>query len=248
MFAEIAPRYDFLNHFLSLNLDRSWRQRTVGSLKLPTRARVLDTCTGTADLAVELARALRPLGGMVIGCDFTPEMLRIGEAKRRKALLENLRLVVADSLALPFPAGFFDAVTVAFGIRNVCDPGAGLQEILRVLKPGGTAAILEFSPPERGVLRAGFEVYFRKVLPVIGRWVSGSTAYAYLPNSVVQFPTRGRFAQFLQECGFEDVRISRLTFGVAVLHLARKPSAALNPAQVLAEVVAPMEERKGFGE
>lgn len=233
MFAEISPRYDFLNHFLSLNIDRAWRLKAVRALHLPRSAIVLDTCTGTADLALLLARELQPLGGRVIGCDFTPEMVRIGELKRKKAGAANLRLLVADSLALPFPAGRFDAVTVAFGIRNVCDLKAGVCELLRVLKPGGQVGILEFSPPERGILRAGFEVYFRKVLPTLGRWVSGSSAYAYLPESVGEFPPAARFAALLGECGFEDIRIAKLTFGVAVLHVARKPICARAPAEAL---------------
>ncbi len=232
MFAEISPRYDFLNHFLSLNIDHAWRQKAVRALRLPPGALVLDTCTGTADLALALARAVRSLGGKVIGCDFTPEMVRIGKLKRDRARAENLELLVADSLALPFPAGSFDAVTVAFGIRNVCDLNAAIRELLRVLKPGGQVAVLEFSPPERGILRSGFELYFRRILPTIGRWVSGSSAYSYLPESVGEFPSAQRFAELLKEGGFEAVQIAKLTFGVAVLHLASKPVPAreLEPA------------------
>ena len=234
MFAEIAPRYDFLNHFLSLNVDRRWRRRAVRALGLEPGARVLDICTGTADLALELEQALRPSGGRVVGSDFTPEMLRIGEAKRRRSGAASLRLVAADSLALPFADGSFDAVTVAFGIRNVCDLASGLREMLRVLKPGGQAAILEFSPPERGLLRGVFELYFRKVLPAIGHWVSGSKAYVYLPESVGEFPSVRRFAEILRECGFDPVTATKLTLGVAVLHVGRKPAATREPAHALA--------------
>jgi len=230
MFAEISSRYDFLNHLLSLNLDRRWRRRTVEALRLREGARVLDVCTGTGDLALELARAVRGSGGSVVGSDFTIEMLRCGEEKRRRAGIERLRLVAADSLALPFADGSFDAVTVAFGIRNVADLERAIGELLRVLKPGGQAAILEFSPPERGLLRSLFEVYFRRVLPGIGRLVSGSDAYSYLPASVGEFPSARGFAEKLAACGFEAVTFRKLTLGVAVLHLAWRPVRAVEKA------------------
>lgn len=223
MFAEISPRYDFLNHLLSLNIDRGWRRRAVRELALRPQSRVLDLCTGTADLALELAGAVRGPEGFVVGTDFTPEMLRIGERKRRKAGVERLTLLAADALALPFPDSCFDAVTVAFGIRNVCSLEGCLAEMKRVLRPGGQVAILEFSPPQRGVLRKGFELYFHGALPAIGRLFTGSSAYSYLPRSVGEFPGVERFAQVLSDAGFEAVRWKKLTLGVAVLHLARRP-------------------------
>jgi demethylmenaquinone methyltransferase/2-methoxy-6-polyprenyl-1,4-benzoquinol methylase len=233
MFADISPRYDLLNHLLSLNIDRRWRRRAVRALSLGPRARILDICTGTGDLALALADAVRSSGGRVTGADFTPEMVRIGEAKRRRRRAENLSLVVADSLRLPFDDASFDAVTVAFGIRNVVSLETCLGEMLRVLRPGGEAAILEFSPPGRGVLRLAFETYFRHVLPRIGRIVSGSraagAAYAYLPESVGEFPPPPELSQLLERCGFRNVRCKTLTLGVAVLHVASRQA---SPSQV----------------
>lgn len=230
MFAEISPHYDFLNHFLSLNLDRRWRRQTVASLRLPAGARVLDLCTGTGDLALAMARDRGAVDWSIVGSDFTLEMLRRGETKRRHAALESVRFLAADALALPFADASFDAVTVAFGIRNVVDLGLGMDEMRRVLKPGGQAAILEFSPPRRGVLRGLFEFYFRRLLPAIGRLCSGSTAYSYLPQSVSEFPSVERFVDLLVEHGFERVRSTQLTLGVAVLHLAWRALPVAGPA------------------
>lgn len=233
MFADISPRYDLLNRLLSLGVDRAWRRRVARELRLEPGALVLDACTGTADLAIELARAgaAGPAGGRpprVVGADFTPQMVRLGEAKRRARCLENLSLVVADSLALPFPGASFDAVTVAFGIRNVADLEGALDEMLRILKPGGTAAILEFSTPERGWLRLPFGFYFHRVLPRLGQWISrsrsGGEAYTYLPESVGEFPPPERFSRLLVARGFTKVRHIELSFGIAALHLAASPA------------------------
>lgn len=226
MFAEISPRYDLLNHLLSLNLDRSWRRRAVTELKLRPGAQVLDICTGTADLALECAARDPSPRSRVLGSDFTPEMIRIGETKRRARRANNLTLLVADSLHLPFPDSVFDAVTVAFGIRNVSSLDAALHEILRILKPGGKAAILEFSTPGRGWFRHAFGFYFRHLLPRVGGWISGvragADAYTYLPTSVNEWPSPQDFSKTLQQCGFSSVRHLQLTFGVATLHMASR--------------------------
>ena len=224
LFAEISPRYDLLNHLLSANRDRSWRRRVVAELSLPPGGRVLDICTGTGDLALEIAARVQ---GRVIGTDFTPEMVRRGEEKRRRRRTRNLTFLIADSLRLPFPDATFDVVTVAFGIRNVCDLAAGLNEMLRVLRPGGEAAILEFSSPRDGWFGRVFRLYFRHVLPRLGGWISGvaagGEAYSYLPASVGEWPSPAEFSRQLELSGFTGVRFVPLTLGVSVLHLAARP-------------------------
>ena len=227
MFADISPQYDLLNHLLSFHRDGSWRRRAVRELRLSPACRVLDVCTGTADLALELAAGVAgPDGGLVVGADFTPEMLAIARQKCAGRRGASLQLVLADALRLPFPDEVFDAVTVAFGIRNVCDLRQALMEMLRVLRVDGQLAILEFSPPRRGWLRGAFEVYFRRILPRLGAWISrsrsGAEAYAYLPRSVGEFPSPEGFSRLLEECGFSTVRHVALTLGVVVLHLARR--------------------------
>jgi demethylmenaquinone methyltransferase/2-methoxy-6-polyprenyl-1,4-benzoquinol methylase len=222
MFAGISRRYDFLNHLLSLNVDRRWRRRAARELGLRPGYRVLDVCTGTADLALELCRHLsRQAGGEVLGADFCEAMVRLGERKRQDRGEDRLRLLVADTLRLPFADGTFDAVTVAFGIRNVCDLAAGIAEMHRVLRPGGRCAILEFTTPRWAPLRRLYNVYFHRVLPRLGRWISGSPAaaeaYAYLPASVDGFLSPESLAGELEAAGFERVRSSLLTGGIAVL-------------------------------
>ncbi len=243
MFAEISPRYDLLNHLLSLNLDTAWRRRTVRALALAPGARVLDICTGTGDLALEIEAAIRTSGGRVTGTDFTREMLILGESKRRRRNARSLDFAAADSLRLPFPDETFGAVTVAFGIRNVCDLEGALREMLRVLKPGGVVAILEFSPPSRGFRRRVFEVYFRYVLPRIGRWATGTKAggeaYSYLPASVGAFPAPEGLSRWLERCGFSNVRQMKLTLGVAVLHLASRGLTAPLPTASACRGAAP---------
>jgi len=235
MFAAISPRYDLLNHVLSLNIDRSWRRRTVRALRLDPSSRVLDVCTGTADLAFELAEAVDPLqGGQVIGGDFTEEMIRIAARKRGERRLESPGLCIADTMHLPFADGSFDAVTVAFGIRNVVSLEAGLEEMLRVLRPGGQAAILEFTTPKLKVVRTLYQTYFHRVLPRVGAWLSGSSAgrsaYRYLPNSVSEFPKPDELSTQLKGCGFVDANYESLTCGVACLHLATKPVGRARPS------------------
>lgn len=222
MFAGIAHRYDFLNHFLSLGTDILWRKRTVRALsrKLPASPSLLDLCCGTGDLAMELSRL-----GPVTGCDFCHPMLVIGREKVDRMVGATIRLVEGDALSLPFPDSQFDGVTVAFGVRNYADLNRGLAEILRVLRPGGTAAILEFSRPVLPGFRELFLWYFHRVLPHLGRWISGKEgAYHYLPESVGRFPDAPGFARILEQTGFEEVQFRRFTFGVAALHMGRRPA------------------------
>ena len=220
MFDAIAGRYDALNHLLSAGLDRGWRRRAVGALELSGRERVLDVCTGTADLAMAMAIRAR----QVVGVDVSGEMLRLGLEKVRGASLSP-RVVLArgDAMRLPFADASFDAATIAFGIRNVLDPVQGVAEIRRVLRPGGRLAILEFGSPTMPGLRQVYGWYFRVVLPRIGRLVSHHhDAYSYLPESVQQFPSGAAFAALLGRAGFSDVTPRPLAAGAVWLYVARK--------------------------
>src|SRR5215468_3817840 len=201
MFDRIAPRYDLLNHLLSAGIDRRWRRRALDALELEGPARLLDLCTGTADLLVEgLSRDARHRG---FGADLSERMLLRGRAKlARRGLLDRSGLVCADGERLPLRDAAFDAALVAFGIRNIGDPAAALREVLRVLRPGGRLVVLEFSLPS-GVLGAAYRLYFERVLPWIGGLVSGDRgAYAYLPASVGRFPSVAAFAALLEKTGF----------------------------------------------
>jgi demethylmenaquinone methyltransferase / 2-methoxy-6-polyprenyl-1,4-benzoquinol methylase len=220
MFAEIAPRYDFLNHALSMNIDRRWRrfviEKVADRLRRPG-ATALDLCCGTADLSLELG-TLAP----TIGIDFCHEMLELGLKKVNRAELP-IDLIEGDALEAPFRDSGFDVVTVAFGLRNVDGVEAGLREIHRLLKPGGRGAVLEFSRPKIPVFRNLFHFYFARLLPRIGNAVSGSRfAYQYLPESVQAFPDQDGLAALMRAVGFSDVRYYNLFGGVASLHLGDK--------------------------
>lgn len=221
MFAEIAPSYDRLNHLLSINIDKLWRRFTVGRLKdvlARPGAVALDLCCGTADLTLELEKHAR-----VIGCDFCHPMLVIGNEKIAAKQAWRASLAEGDALRLPFADASFDVVTIAFGLRNLERVEGGLAEILRVLKPGGRAAVLEFSRPSLPVFRQAFEFYFHNILPRIGSLVSGSAgAYHYLPASVRAFPDQKSLAEMMRQIGYANVRYHNLTGGVAALHLGER--------------------------
>ena len=221
MFAEIAPSYDRLNHLLSINIDKVWRRFAVKKLRNVLdrpNAIALDLCCGTGDLTLELERYAR-----VIGCDFCHPMLVIGNEKIAAQAAHKAALAEGDALHLPFADASFDAVTVAFGLRNLEDIEGGLAEIFRVLKPGGRAAILEFSRPIIPGFRQLFEFYFHNILPRIGGLLSGSKgAYAYLPKSVRNFPDQKRLAAMMHSVGYANVSYHNLSGGIAALHLGER--------------------------
>jgi len=222
MFAAVAPRYDLLNHLLSLGLDIRWRRaavRELGSVLEQAGSRVADLCCGTGDLSFALAARSH---GRVWGADFCPPMLALA---RRKAAARQLPVpfLAADSLSLPFRDESLDAVATAFGFRNLADYGRGLAEMWRVLKPGGVLAILEFSRVRWPLFGPAFRFYFRFILPSIGRLVSGVAGpYSYLPDSVNRFPDQDALAELMRSAGFRNVRYRNLTGGVAALHLGEK--------------------------
>ena len=222
MFAEIAPRYDFLNHALSLNIDRRWRRFVVKKVADRLRrpgAIALDLCCGTADLSLKLS-ALAP----TIGLDYCHPMLELGAKKIRRER-RSAELVEADALNVPFADGMFDVVTIAFGLRNLEEPEAGLREIYRLLRPEGRAAVLEFSRPKIPIFRDLYHFYFTRLLPRIGKAISGSSyAYRYLPDSVLAFPDQRELVSLMQAVGFSDVRYYNLFGGVASLHIGDRQS------------------------
>jgi len=219
MFDAIAPRYDLLNHLLSAGIDKRWRTRAIRTLQLTGRETLIDVCTGTADIALAAHGAAR-----VIGVDFAGAMLGLGLKKVLHAGEERrIALVRGDALTLPVADGVADAVTIGFGIRNVQNPVVGCAEMARVLRRGGRLAILEFGMPRVPGVRALYEAYFNRVLPFIGRRISGhGGAYSYLPASVGTFPPPAEFVTVLRQAGFADVRAVPLTFGVVYLYTAVK--------------------------
>jgi demethylmenaquinone methyltransferase / 2-methoxy-6-polyprenyl-1,4-benzoquinol methylase len=225
MFDAIAGRYDTLNHLLSAGIDRRWRRRAVRSLRLGGGERVLDLCTGTADLAVAACTA-RPPAGRVVGVDFAAAMLAVGRSKlARRGLADTVALVRGDATRIPLADASVDAVTIAFGIRNVERPASACAEMRRVLRPGGRLAILEFAVPTAPLVRPAYLWYFRHVLPRIGRLVSRhEAAYGYLPASVAAFATPVELIDMLEGVGFTGVAAVPLTFGIVMLYTARIPS------------------------
>jgi demethylmenaquinone methyltransferase / 2-methoxy-6-polyprenyl-1,4-benzoquinol methylase len=219
MFDAIAPRYDLLNHLLSAGIDKRWRKRAIASLGLTGRETLIDVCTGTADVALEATGAAR-----VMGVDFAGAMLTLGLRKVHAANQSSrIGLIRGDAMRLPVRDRSADAATVAFGIRNVQRPDVACAEMARVLRTGGRLAILEFGVPRIPGVSALYLWYFRRVLPLIGRMISGHTgAYSYLPASVGTFPPPAEFMTILRQAGFAEVRAVPLTFGIVYLYTAVK--------------------------
>ena len=230
MFGSIAHRYDLLNHLLSLNVDRLWRRYTTRAVPPQPGVPVLDCCTGTADLALAYHRAGRGTSP-VVGTDFCHEMLALGRRKLARAGASGVVLVEADTQRLPLPTDTFGVVTVAFGLRNVSDTLRGIDEMVRVARPGGKVAILEFSKPRGPVLGRLYMAFFRHVLPRVGQAVAPNVhaAYHYLPSSVLQFPDGQAMLDLLAARGLTDTRMHPLTFGIATLYVGTKPPAGSSP-------------------
>jgi demethylmenaquinone methyltransferase/2-methoxy-6-polyprenyl-1,4-benzoquinol methylase len=221
MFNNIAPKYDLLNHLLSAGIDKGWRKKVRRSLAADHPEIILDVATGTGDLAIELSKM--PVK-KIIGIDIAEDMLEIGRKKVAKKGLENIiDLYPGDSENIQYDNNHFDAITVAFGVRNYENLEKGLGEMYRVLKPGKKVAILEFSRPAGFPMRNLYQFYFNHILPTIGRMVSkDKSAYTYLPQSVAQFPENKAFMEVLLRVGFKKPSQKRLTFGIATLYVAEK--------------------------
>ena len=218
MFEAVAPGYDRMNRILSLGLDQGWRRQTLAALDLPARARMLDLCCGTGDLALLTPETLR-----TVGCDFTPAMLGIARAKGRAAG-RPLPLLAGDAMRLPLRSGVFDAVVVGFGVRNLPDLHVAGREIRRVLAPGGQLGVLEFSRPRGAAARMGHRLFLRFAVPALARlsW-SGTEAYGYLSDSILEFPAPETLRDHLVACGFDSVRWRALSLGAVAVHTARNP-------------------------
>lgn len=221
MFNSIAWRYDFLNHFLSLGIDTYWRRKAIDFLAAEKPKLILDIATGTGDLALEAMR-LNPQ--KIFGVDISSDMISIGKTKvRKKNLQDTIELIEADSENLFFTDNKFDAVTVAFGVRNFDDVNRGLSEMFRVLKPGGTAVVLEFSIPENIIAKRFYNFYSSQICPRVGKIISKEkAAYAYLHDSVRAFPYGNDFLSMLTKAGFSNTSCKPLTFGIVSIYTGKK--------------------------
>jgi demethylmenaquinone methyltransferase/2-methoxy-6-polyprenyl-1,4-benzoquinol methylase len=222
MFNNIAPYYDFLNHFLSLGIDRGWRKKMIQEIQVQQPEKVLDVATGTADVAIALAKKLPQTD--VVGLDIAVDMLNIGRKKvQQQKLGERVELISGDAENLPFEDNSFDAMTVAFGVRNFEQLSKGLADMKRVLKPGGRLVVLEFSKPRVFPMKQGFNFYFSTILPFIGKVTSKDPkAYRYLYESVQAFPDGADFLAELKRVGYSDLKQIPLTFGISSLYVAHK--------------------------
>jgi demethylmenaquinone methyltransferase / 2-methoxy-6-polyprenyl-1,4-benzoquinol methylase len=232
MFASIARRYDFLNHLLSLNIDRSWRRFTTRTVPPEAGVPVLDCCTGTADLALAYEKAGRGRSP-IVGADFCREMLLLGGEKVRKACADGrVILIEGDTQRLPVPSDTFGVVSVAFGLRNVRDTIRGIDEMIRVARPGGKVAILEFSRPRGRILGRLYLQFFRRILPRVGQAIAPNDdqAYHYLPQTVLEFPDGQELLDLLSSRGLTGLKMYPLTLGVATLYVGTKPGTEASPS------------------
>lgn len=222
MFDNIAPTYDKLNHRLSLDIDKGWRKKAIKHLEFYRPQTILDIATGTGDFAILAAEMLHPQ--KLIGADISEGMMEIGRKKvKQKGLQDIISFEKEDCLALSYPDNSFDAVTAAFGIRNFANLDKGLQEMCRVLKPGGHLSILELTTPVTFPMRQLFHIYANSVLPVYGRLISKDTnAYSYLTKTIEAFPQGERMTDILHEAGFSQAAFKRLTFGICTMYVATK--------------------------
>jgi demethylmenaquinone methyltransferase/2-methoxy-6-polyprenyl-1,4-benzoquinol methylase len=221
MFDNIAHRYDFLNHLLSLGIDKTWRKKAIATLKQINPSLLLDIATGTGDLAFEARRQMPDVE--IVGLDLSEGMLSKARDKAKERIINKIQFVKGDSEKLSFEDTSFDAISVAFGVRNFENLEAGLAEMHRVLKPGGRVAILEFSKPKTFPVKQIFNFYFQYILPTTGKLISkDKRAYEYLPESVQAFPEGNDFLQILEKTGFKSCKDKPLTFGICSLYTAEK--------------------------
>jgi demethylmenaquinone methyltransferase/2-methoxy-6-polyprenyl-1,4-benzoquinol methylase len=222
MFNNIASKYDFLNHLLSLGIDKGWRAKAIKSIESIAPQKILDVATGTGDLAIAAAKKIS--NSTVVGIDIAAQMLEVGKVKiDDKNLSARIEMIVGDSEALPYEDNHFDAVLCAYGVRNFQDLPKGLNEMCRVMRTGGRLAILEFSQPKTFPIKQVFALYFKYIMPLFGKMVSKhSTAYNYLPESVMAFPEGQDFCNILTQCGFKNVQSRPLSFGITSLYTAEK--------------------------
>lgn len=224
MFGDIAPRYDLLNRLLSCGQDQYWRKRAVARLAPQSDERFLDIATGTADVALEIIRNVPMGAAQVVGIDFSEKMLELAQQKiNSQDRADSIQLESGSAESLPFEDNYFDGTTTAFGVRNFSDVSQSLNEMHRVLKPGGRCMILEFSLPKNSVLNTLYRFYFEVLLPKVGRLISKHpSAYTYLPETVASFPVRKEFSSLMQQAGFTNVTYKELTFGVVILYMGVK--------------------------
>lgn len=221
MFNNIAPAYDKLNHTLSMGIDRNWRKKAINMLRPFRPRRIMDVATGTGDFAILACRELQP--DTLTGTDISEGMMEVGREKVKQAhLSDKISFVREDCTCLSFADGSFDAVTVAFGVRNFEDLDKGISEMCRVLSPGGHLVILELSTPDRFPMKQLFTVYSRIVIPLLGKCISkDNSAYTYLPESIHAFPQGEVMQEVIRKAGFSEVSFKRLTFGICTLYMAR---------------------------
>ncbi len=224
MFDQIAHRYDFLNRFLSGGIDISWRRKALAQFKGLKTEQLLDVATGTADVALMAMKYMDPAPKKIIGIDISEGMLNLGRQKiREKGLADRITLLTGDSEAINFPDGSFDAITVAFGVRNYANLEKGLQEMLRVLKPGGRLVILEFSKPKLPGVKSFYNLYTRLIAPQAGKWIAGNKkAYKYLNDSIEAFPEGNAFVEIMEKAGYTDCYKKMLSLGICTIYSGNK--------------------------
>ncbi len=219
MFDDISKEYDFLNHFLSLGIDIYWRKKFLKLLPINNNTLILDVATGTGDVGFEIRKKY---DAPLIGLDYSYNMLKKGQDKSKKLNTSRFTFIQGDAESLPIDDNSIDIITIAYGIRNLSNFKNALSEFNRVLKPGGTLGILEFSQSKSKIFSACFNIYFHKILPKIGAWISGSNAYNYLPESVSEFMTRNELINLMTSAGFKNCYIKDLTFGITSIFTGKK--------------------------
>jgi demethylmenaquinone methyltransferase/2-methoxy-6-polyprenyl-1,4-benzoquinol methylase len=222
MFDRIAGVYDLMNTAMTAGMHHRWRQRAAERAELGPGDGALDVCCGTGDLAIELAARVGPQG-TVVGCDFSEPMLQLARRKAVERKLGQLRFEWADALELPYPDASFDAVTVGFGVRNLVDLERGLEQLVRVLRPGGRLVILEITQPRRPPLSTFYSLWFDRLVPILGTLAGDRDAYAYLPESVKRFPSPHRLAELMAAAGLERIRYLLLAGGIIAIHSGARP-------------------------